>query len=145
MITCPPDISFPLIKLSQYSVNPAYEHYEVIKQIFRYINATKMDSMYFWRQHVRDDLPDMPLPKCTESSYIIDPMVHPDQIDTIHGTVDSDWGGDTNHRRSVTGIVIKYAGGTIFYKTKFQETIALSSTEAEFTAACDAGKSILYI
>ena len=31
------------------------------------------------------------------------------------------------------------------YKTKFQETVALSSTEAEFTAACDAGRAILYI
>ena len=59
--------------------------------------------------------------------------------------MDSDWAGDTNHRKSVTGIIIQLAGGTIFYKTKFQPTISLSSTEAEFTAACDAGKAILYI
>lgn len=90
-------------------------------------------------------MPDLPLPKRTEQNYIIDTSYQPDQSDKIHGTVDSDWGGDTTHRKSVTGIVIKYAGGTIFYKTKFQETIALSSTEAEFTAACDARKSILYI
>ena len=30
MITCRPDISFPLIKLSQYSVNPAKDHYEAV-------------------------------------------------------------------------------------------------------------------
>ena len=45
----------------------------------------------------------------------------------------------------VSGFVIKLAGGAVYYKTKFQTTIALSSTEAEFNAACDAGKAILYI
>ena len=43
------------------------------------------------------------------------------------------------------GIIIKYCGGTISYKTKFQDTIALSSPEAEFTAARDAGKAILLV
>ena len=145
MITCRPDISFPLIKLSQYSVNPAKDHYEAVKQIFRYTKATRTDGIYFWRQYPRQDLPHIPLPRCMEQNYIVDTSFQPDQSNKIHGTVDSDWGGDTNHRKSVTCIIIKYAGGTIFYKTKFQETIALSSTEAEFTAACDAGKSILYI
>jgi hypothetical protein len=37
------------------------------------------------------------------------------------------------------------SGGTILYKTKYQDTVALSMTEAEFTAACDAGKTILYV
>jgi hypothetical protein len=41
--------------------------------------------------------------------------------------------------------VVKLAGGTIAYKTKLQPTVALSSTEAEFMAACDAGKMILFI
>ena len=30
------------------------------------------------------------------------------------------------------------------YKTRFQDAVALSSTEAEFIAACDAGKNCLY-
>ena len=58
---------------------------------------------------------------------------------------DSDWAGDSNHRKSVTGIVIKLAGGTVLYKARFQETIALSTTEAEFIAAVEAGKYILYL
>ena len=62
-----------------------------------------------------------------------------------HAAVDSDWGGDSTHRKSVSGLAIRIAGGTILYKTKFQACVALSSTEAEFTAACDAGRSILYV
>ena len=37
------------------------------------------------------------------------------------------------------------AGGVIAYKSKYQATVALSSTEAEFTAAAEAGKTILYL
>jgi hypothetical protein len=37
MVTCRPDISYPLIKLSQYSNNPAEEHYKAVKDIFYYL------------------------------------------------------------------------------------------------------------
>ncbi len=37
------------------------------------------------------------------------------------------------------------AGAAIFYKTRYQPTVALSSTEAEFAAAADAGKAALYL
>ena len=45
----------------------------------------------------------------------------------------------------MTGTIGRLAGGTITYKTKYQDIVALSSTEAEFIAACDAGKTCLYI
>jgi hypothetical protein len=37
-----------------------------------------------------------------------------------------------------------YAGGAVGYKSKFQTIIAHSSTEAEFVAACDTAKGILF-
>jgi hypothetical protein len=37
------------------------------------------------------------------------------------------------------------AGGTIAYKYKFQLTVTGSSKEAEFMAACDTGKKILFV
>ena len=69
-------------------------------------------------------------------------QVHPTSTRT---TVDSDYANDTNYRRSVTVITIKIAGGAVFYKTNFQSTVALSSNEAEFIAACEAAKVVLYI
>ena len=119
MVTCRPDISFPLIKLSQYNSNPAAEHYDSAKQIFRYIKATKDDGIYFWHRKARNDLPELPLPKQHKDNHNIDSNARIDDAEIIHGLVDSDWGGDSNHRRSVTGIIIKYAGGTIYFKTKF--------------------------
>ena len=58
---------------------------------------------------------------------------------------DSDWETCIKTRRSFTGICIFLSGGVIAYKTKFQPTVALSSTEAKFMAACDAGRMCLFI
>ena len=66
-------------------------------------------------------------------------------IHTLASAVDSDHAGDMVHRKSVTGIIAKLAGGAVLYKTAYQPTIAYSSTEAEFVAACEAGKCILYL
>ena len=46
---------------------------------------------------------------------------------------------------SFTRICLRLSGDTTSQKTMFQPTIAMSSTEAEFMAAGDAGKIILYV
>jgi hypothetical protein len=64
----------------------------------------------------------------------------------LHGYVDSDWATDIRHRRSISGIVFKLAGAAIAWKSCVQPTVSLSSTEAEFLAASDAGKKMaLYL
>jgi deoxyuridine 5'-triphosphate nucleotidohydrolase len=145
MVTCRPDISFPLIKLSQYSQNPAEIHYEAVIHIFRYLNATINDGLIYWRSEPNKYMPLLPLPTIKKSAYTTDNTSDADSSIFMHGAVDSDWAGDTKHRKSVSGIILRLAGGTILYKTKYQDTVALSTTEAEFNAACDAGKCILYV
>jgi hypothetical protein len=61
------------------------------------------------------------------------------------GYVDSDWAADIRHRRSIFGVVFKLAGAAIAWKCCVQHTVSLSSTEAEFLAASDAGKMALYL
>ena len=148
LCTCRPDISYPVIKLSQYSTRPTIVHFEAVKEVFRYLNATKEDGIYFWRKQPRNDLPYHPPPELkTDNNYTEQEIHerHQHQHNILFGAVDSDYAGDTSHRRSVTGIILRLAGGTILYKTKFQDVHALSSTEAEFTAAVEAGKYILYV
>lgn len=58
---------------------------------------------------------------------------------------DADYAGDLKTRRSTTGYIIFYAGGPVAWCSKKQPIVALSSTEAEFIAAADCVKEILYL
>ena len=148
LVTCRPDISFATIKLSQYSTKPSTEHFEALKQVYRYLHATIDDGIYYWRTEPRFDLPIGKAPICKrDETYEEQKVTTREQYDAdvLKAAVDSDFAGDTKHRKSVSGIVIKLAGGAVLYKTQYQPTVAGSSTEAEFTAATEAGKYILHL
>jgi dUTP pyrophosphatase len=142
MMKCRPEIAPHAIKLSQYMENPAEAHYQALLDILGFLANTIDDGIYYWRTSPRMDLPPHPLPSLHPDNYMMQDNT-PNNKD-LYGYVDSDWGSDSNHRKSITGIVIMYAGGAVGYKCKYQDVIAHSSTEAEFTAACDAGKMILF-
>ena len=145
MITARPDISFALVKLSQYSANPAKEHYQAVKEIYYYLNNTQDQGIYYWRTKPRIDLPFQSHPTLHHDNYKSLSQYTPEQENTMIGTSDATWGEDINHRRSVNGVILKLGGGVVYYKSNFQKTVSLSTTESEFTAACEAGKAILYV
>jgi hypothetical protein len=143
MVTCRPDISTVVVKCAQVSAKPAEIHYHAVKHAIKYLYATRKDGIYFWRAKPVMSLPEHPLPaQSTALHGTIPPEAKRPSHEAMesYAFVDSDWASCIRTRRSLTGIVVKMAGGTIAYKTKFQVTVALSSTEAEFMAACDAGK-----
>ena len=147
MVTCRPDISFAITKLAQYSDKPSELHFEAVKKIYLYLMATKNDGIIYWRKKPRLDLPEGDIPKLKHDSNYDNYAVQERQQkpDSLYTAVDSDHASDTGHRRSVSGVCIKLAGGLVLYKSIFQKSISLSSTEAEFYAAVSAGKYILYI
>ena len=127
-------------------VSQTTPHYHGLKHAIRYLYNTWTDGLYYWCTHPRPDLPDLPLP--TINSNAQDLLLggcpeHKASIAVAYG--DSDWATCVKTRRSFTGICIQLAGDTIAYKTKFQPTVALSSTEAEFMAACDVGRMSLFV
>ena len=147
MVTCRPDISFALTKLAQYSDKPASIHFEAVQKVYLYLIATKNDGILYWRKQPRLDLPYGEMPKLKRDPTYNESAIkeRQQQPDTLYTAVDSDHAADTSHRRSVSGVCIKLAGGVVLYKSLFQKSISLSSTEAEFYAAVAAGKYILYI
>ena len=144
VVTCQPDMSHAVIKLSQCSINPSATHCQAARHLFRCLALTKERGIHYWRKTPREDLPHIPHDTAiTDTSRL---SIFPDKNHhNVHSYVDSDWGNDKAHRRSVTGMAHMMAGGVIAYKSKFQATVALSSTKAEFTAAAEAGKTILYL
>ena len=133
LVTCRPDISYSVIKLGQYSANPASIHFDAVKQVYCYLHATMdHDGIIYWRKTPNGHLPLGPEPTPADDlNYDTSKskQLFQDHDDIIHAAVDSDYAGDSSHRKSVTGVVIKLAGGPIIYKTAYQQpTIALSST-----------------
>jgi len=142
MMKCRPDIAYDATKLSQYMENPAEEHYTALRQICIYLSHTIDHGIFYWRKTPREDLPTLPQTTLHHENYVM--QINPTDHSYLTGYVDADWATDTKYRRSVTGIVLMNAGGTAGYETKYQHTIALSSTDAEFTAACYAAKMMLF-
>jgi hypothetical protein len=144
LVIARPDISMATTKLSQYGTNPALIHYHAVKAVFAFLNNTREDGLIYWRSAPRMDLPEAPLPTPHSTSANALPPFQSDPARPIAFS-DSDWGSDFSHRRSISGMIIMLSGAAIIYKTKYQKTVALSSTEAEFVSASDAGKMILYV
>lgn len=49
---------------------------------------------------------------------------------------DSDWAGNLDNHRSITGYAFSIGSGVISWSSKKQSTVALSSCEAEYQALC---------
>jgi hypothetical protein len=58
---------------------------------------------------------------------------------------DSDWAGDKDNRKSVTGFIIFLLGAPVMWRSEAQGSVALSSTEAKFYALSKSAKEIKFI
>ncbi len=143
MVKCQPDISPHTILISQYSNNPGEVHYEALKAIVSYLAGTISEGIHYWRQVPHPTLPPEPLLVTHQDNYTLKEMRGTNSSDLI-AYVDLDWAANITKRTSLTGMILMYAGGAVGYKTKFQTVIAHSTTEAEFVAACDTAKTILF-
>ena len=61
------------------------------------------------------------------------------------GWVDSDWAADVDSRRSHTGYIIMRNGGAVSCKSRRQDCVSLSTSEAEYVAASQCGQEVYYM
>ena len=118
-----PDISYPVIKLSQYSSCPRRCHWEGIKRIFRYIKGTLHQALCL------GDLPALEGKVSTMGLLAYFDSAHADNAD----------------KRSTCGYIFLLYGGLISWATRVQKTIALSSTGAEYMAGTEAAREAVWL
>ena len=111
-----PDIMHSVSCLSQFNSNPNSRHLAAVKHLLRYLRFTKAAKLNYI--------------KC---------------IDPLRCHVDADWGTSADNRRSYTGYVFLLAGAAISWQSKKQQSVALSTTEAEYMAISEAAKEAVYL
>ena len=102
-----PDICYGVNYLSRFQNCYDQGHYKYALRILKYLYYTK-DIKLKYERNVKSDILDC--------------------------CVDADWAGDIVDRKSTTGYVIRMNGNTIFWKSKKQDIVTKSSTEAEYVA-----------
>lgn len=112
-----PDISFTTGLTARYASNPGQSHMDAVSQIFQYLKGTK-DVGILYRKEAGLDL---------------------------KGFVDSDFGNCEDSRKSTTGYIFTLAGGPVEWKSKRQDTVAMSTMDAEYIAAGAAATMAIWI
>ena len=112
------DIAYAVGLVSRYASNPTTTHMKAVDRIFAYLKKTHMSGIQYFHNSVNDNL---------------------------QGYADSDWAGCLDTRRSTTGWMIRIGGAPISWQSKRQRTVALSSCEAEYMAAAECSKEIMWL
>ena len=116
MIATRPDIAFAVGVVSRYMSNPGKKHWEAVKGIMRYLKATKH------------------MCKCYGSQDL-----------SVKGYTDSDYAGDLDKRRSTSGYVFTLAGGAVSWRSRLQDCVTQSTTEAEYVGTSEASKESIWL
>jgi len=117
-----PDICFAVGELSKVLANPGPVHLRAAHRLLRYLKRTSNLGI-------------------TYSAHRNSAA----ELNQLWGYCDADWGGDPDSFKSTGGYVCFLNGGAISWKSKRQQSIALSSAEAEFMAASRMAQEVVYL
>ena len=116
MVCTRPDIAHAVGDVSRYLSNPGEEHWLAVKWILRYLRGSLKVLLCFGS--------DTPI---------------------LEGFTNSNMAGDVDSRKSISGFLITLAGGAVSWQSRLQKCVALSTTEAEYIAATEACKEVLWM
>jgi hypothetical protein len=112
-----PDICFAVKTLSQFLVEPRCVHLVATKHVMRYLKGTMDYGLSYDGDH------DF----------------------TLSGYTDADWAGSVADRKSTSGCCFSLGSVMISWQSRNQSSIALSTMEAEYIAACSASCEAIWL
>ncbi|XP_034208104.1 secreted RxLR effector protein 161-like [Prunus dulcis] len=105
-----PDVMFAASLLARFMHNPTKKHLGSTKRVLRYIQGTLDFGIEFIKG----------------------------KTTTLIGYCDSDWAGSEDDRRSTSGYAFTLGSGMFSWASIKQNTVALSTAEAEYVSAAEA-------
>jgi hypothetical protein len=116
-MTCTrPEIAFSVGQVAQFCSSPTRSHWEAVKRILGYLKGTQDHGVSYG---IIDD--------CRLMAYS-----------------DSDFDGNTDDWRSISGAMLMLNGGPVAWASRKQKCTSLSTTEAEYVAASSTAKDITW-
>ena len=145
-----PDICYAVSQVAKFNDCFGKEHWDAVKKIFRYLKGTIRLGLKFCANKSSTEF----MKKFNSLNYLSDR----DEISLNHnisallellrillGFVDSDHGRDPDTRRAITGFIFFLGSCIISWQSKSQTSVALSSMEAEYMAACAASQETIWL
>ncbi len=112
-----PDLAYAVSTLARFSNKPNRSHWMAAKRVLRYLRGTANYGIAFTK---------------SESGECL-------------GYSDADWAGDQEDRSSTSGYLFQMAGGPVSWKSRKQESVALSTAEAEYIDLSSAAQETVWI
>ena len=112
-----PDIMFAASLLSRFMHSPTKKHMGIAKRVLRYIQGTLSYGIEFTR----------------------------DMNAVLIGFCDSDWAGSEDDSRSTSGYAFSFGSGVFSWASVKQNTVALSTAEAEYVSAAEATAQAIWL
>ncbi|WOG92362.1 hypothetical protein DCAR_0311626 [Daucus carota subsp. sativus] len=112
-----PDIMYAVGLVSRYMEKPKQDHFMAAKRILRYIKGTLNHGLFY--THSQDS--------------------------KLVGYSDSDYGGDLDDGKSTSGYAFHIGSAIFSWSSKKQQTVALSTCEAEYIAAAGAACQAIWL
>lgn len=103
--------------MARYSQNPGKQHWNAVKQIYRYLSNTRDLGLMYQKNGTG--------------------RLH------LEGWADADWASDLDERRSTAAYVFTIGGTAVTWSCKLLPTVCLSSVESEYSALSRAGKEAI--
>src|SRR5882757_5305471 len=119
-LTSRPDIAYSVGVLARFNSNPGPLHWKAVKHLLRYLKGTINLCLTYG-------------PSDSDSS---EPFI---------SYSDSDHGGNPDSGKSTGGYVVKIGCGAVSWSSKLQTLVTLSTTEAEYVAAVEAAKEVVWM
>ena len=117
LTTSRPDISYSVGVCARYQANPKQSHMTAFKRIIKYVKTTAEFGVWYSK----------------------------DTSDVLVGYSDTDWAGNVDDRKSTSGGCFYVGNNLVSWMSKKQNSISLSTAEAEYIAAGSCCTQLLWM